>query len=148
VTSLTVMGLLQKGALVPIERQRQSWSARNCWPPATGGCAVARHADGDDLSGADDGAQPGGARSAARSTRCCASIPISDARARRQKDSGDDGACPAARRGADLFILPAPAVGRTAPAHHDRDGAGARAQIADRGRADHRARRHHARSRS
>ena len=37
--------------------------------------------------------------------------------------------------------LPAPAVRRTAPARHDRDGAGLRAEAADRRRADHRARR-------
>ena len=40
--------------------------------------------------------------------------------------------------------LPAPALRRPAPAHHDRDGAGARAGAADRRRADHRARRDHA----
>ena len=39
--------------------------------------------------------------------------------------------------------LPAPALGRHAPARDDRDGAGLRAETADRGRADHRARRHH-----
>ena len=43
-----------------------------------------------------------------------------------------------------LRLLPAPALGRPAPAHHDRDGADARAGAADRRRADHRARRHHA----
>ena len=40
--------------------------------------------------------------------------------------------------------LSARIVGRPAPARHDRDGAGARPEGADRGRTDHRARRHHA----
>ena len=40
--------------------------------------------------------------------------------------------------------LSARAVRRPAPARHDRDGAGARSEAADRRRADHRARRHHA----
>ena len=39
--------------------------------------------------------------------------------------------------------LSAPAVGRHAPARHDRHGAGLRARAADRRRADHGARRHH-----
>ena len=39
--------------------------------------------------------------------------------------------------------LPAPALGRPAPARHDRHGARQRARPADRRRADHRARRHH-----
>ena len=39
--------------------------------------------------------------------------------------------------------LSAPALGRPAPAGHDRDGARQRARPADRRRADHRARRHH-----
>ena len=38
--------------------------------------------------------------------------------------------------------LPAPVLGRPAPAHRHRDGAGLRARPADRRRADHRARRH------
>ena len=42
-----------------------------------------------------------------------------------------------------LKRLPAPAVRRPAAARHDRDGAGQRAQAAHRGRADHRAGRHH-----
>ena len=50
----------------------------------------------------------------------------------------------AARARAHRRVLPAPALRRPAPAHHDRDGAGARAGAADRRRADHRARRHHA----
>ena len=104
---------------------------------------AARHQDGDDLSGADDRAQPGGPgrppdrRGLARPYRSRRARPSPE-------DPGDDGACPAARRGAHLRLLSAPAVGRPAPAHHDRDGAGARTQAADRGRADHRARRHHA----
>ena len=40
--------------------------------------------------------------------------------------------------------LSARALRRPAPARHDRDGAGARSKAADRRRADHRARRHHA----
>ena len=44
----------------------------------------------------------------------------------------------AARQG-----IPAPAVGRHAPARHDRHGARLQSQGADRRRADHRARRHH-----
>ena len=40
--------------------------------------------------------------------------------------------------------LSAPALRRPAPAHHDRGRAGARSGAADRRRADHRARRHHA----
>ena len=55
-----------------------------------------------------------------------------------------DGAGAPARGRAHLCLLPAPAVRRPAPAHHDRDGAGARAETADRRRADHGARRHHA----
>ena len=65
-------------------------------------------------------------RSAAR--RCC------DIIARR---------APARARAHDR-VVPAPALGRPAPAHHDRDGAGARSRAADRRRADDRARRHHA----
>ena len=37
VTSLTVMGLLQKGSLAPLGGSI-NWSARNCLPPATAGC--------------------------------------------------------------------------------------------------------------
>ena len=49
-----------------------------------------------------------------------------------------------ARSRADDRRLSAPALRRPAPAHHDRGGAGARSGAADRRRADHRARRHHA----
>ena len=55
-----------------------------------------------------------------------------------------DGTGAAARGRTDLRVLSAPAVRRPAPAHHDRDGAGAGAEAPDRRRADHRARRHHA----
>src|ERR1700687_2965366 len=60
VTSLTVMGLLQKGALVPSGGRiklvgAELLAAHDRPPPA----AVPRHHDGDDLSGADDGAQAG-----------------------------------------------------------------------------------------
>ena len=49
-----------------------------------------------------------------------------------------------ARAGADDRVVSAPALRRPAPAHHDRDGAGAQARAADRRRADDRARRHDA----
>ena len=105
--------------------------------------ATPRHAHGDDLPGADDGAQPsdsGGPpdrRGVAR-----AYVP----RWARPKEAHprDDGAGAPARGRAHLRVLPSPPLRRPAPAHHDRDGAGARTEAFDRGRADHRARRHHA----
>ena len=47
------------------------------------------------------------------------------------------------RPGRTARPVPPRALGRTAPAGHDRHGAGLRAQAADRRRAHHRARRHH-----
>ena len=47
------------------------------------------------------------------------------------------------RAGAAREGISAPALGRHAPARHDRHGAGLQSQGADRRRADHRARRHH-----
>ena len=142
VTSLTVMGLLQKGSLAPTARQHQAGRRRTARRQRPAAAAVARHHHGDDFPGADDGAQSGGAgrppdrRGAARSHRPrCPRAP--------QPHSCHDGAGPAARGRTHLRVLPAPAVWRPAPAHHDRDGIGAGAEIADCGRTHHGARRHH-----
>ena len=143
VTSLTVMGLLQKGALVPsggsiklVGEELLTASDRRLRQ-------LRATTHGDDLPGADDGAQSGGAgrppdrRGAAR--------PYRSRRPRAaQAHPRHDGAGAAARGRAHLRLLPAPPLRRPAPAHHDRDGAGARTETPDRGRADHRARRHHA----
>ena len=63
---------------------------------------------------------------------------------RRAKVLGDHPRGGAARSGADDGVVSAPALRRPAATDHDRDGAGARAGAADRRRADHGARRHHA----
>ena len=65
------------------------------------------------------------------------------ARAARARARGDAVGAPARARAHDRR-LSAPALRRAAPAHHDRGRAGARSGAADRRRADHRARRHHA----
>ncbi len=63
-----------------------------------------------------------------------------DARRSRIRHCSDGGH---ARRGADQRSLPAPAVGRHAPARDDRDGAAVPTAAPHRGRADDRARRDH-----
>ena len=106
-------------------------------PPAR----AARDADVDDLPGADDGAESGHA------------LRRADRRGRAQPHRTRAGRAPRedprhrargapARPGADRRVLSAPALRRPAPADHDRDGAGARAGASDRGRTDHRSRRH------
>jgi ABC-type dipeptide/oligopeptide/nickel transport system ATPase component len=142
VTALTVMGLLQKGALVPcrgsvrlvgeelltasdrrLRQLRATTMAMIFQEPMT----------------ALNPVMPVG-RQIDEVLRVHTDL---DARARR-----NDGAGAAARGRAHFRILSAPAVGRPAPAHHDRDGAGAGAEAADRGRADHGARRHHPKANS
>ena len=105
--------------------------------------AAARQSDGDDLPGADDepqsgfhhrladggGADPPQGRLARRGAR---------PRGRTDGPRRHHGPWHAARP------VSAPALGRPAPARHDRDGADVRSRIADRRRADHRARRHRA----
>ena len=103
----------------------------------------ARHAHGHDLPGADDGAEPG--HDAGRPDRRGAGDPHRAVRARPAPARAADHArrAPARARAPDRR-LSAPDLGRAAPAHHDRGGAGARSRAADRRRAHHRARRHHA----
>ena len=145
VTSLTVMGLLQKGALVPsggsvklvgeelltasdrrLRQLRATTMAMIFQEPMTALNPVV----------------PVG-----RQIDEVLARPYRSRRARTApEDSGDDGTGAAARGRTYLRLLSAPAVGRPAPAHHDRDGAGARTQTPDRGRADHGARRHHAKA--
>ena len=102
---------------------------------------TALHAHVDDLPGADDGAQPG--HDLRPADRRGAGDPH---QARRRPAQGQDHRHPdageAAGAGARLRLLSAPALGRPAPAHHDRHGAGARSRAADRRRADDGARRH------
>jgi ABC-type arginine transport system ATPase subunit len=145
VTSLTVMGLLQKGALVPsggsiklvgeelltasdrrLRQLRATTMAMIFQEPMTALNPVV----------------PVG-RQIDEVLRVHTDL---DARARRQRILAmmEQVRLPEVER---IFrLLSAPAVGRPAPAHHDRDGAGAGAEAADRGRADHGARRHHAKA--
>ena len=85
VTALTVMGLLQKGSLVPsggsvklVGEQLLGASDRRLRQ------LRADH-HGDDLSGADDGPQSRHSGRPTRSMRCCALTPDLDARARRKR---------------------------------------------------------------
>ena len=143
VTSLTVMGLLQKGSLVP-----------------TGGSI--KLVGEELLTASDRRLRQLRATTMAMifqepMTALNPVVPVGrqidevlrahtdlDARRAAPAHPRHDGAGAAARGRAHLRLLSAPAVRRPAPAHHDRDGAGAGAETADRGRADHRARRHHA----
>ena len=61
VTSLTVMGLLQKGSLVPLGGSIKLVGEELLGASDRPLAAIARHHHGDDLSGADDRAQSGGA---------------------------------------------------------------------------------------
>jgi len=71
-------------------------------------------------------------------------IPPSSMSANAARRARRDGLGAPARAGAHDRRLSASVVGRTAPAHHDRGRPRARSGAADRRRADHRARRHHA----
>ena len=94
----------------------------------------------DDLPGADDLAEPGVHRG--RSDR---RVRAAAPEGRPQGGAGPGGRDAAARRhsraGATRPGLPAPAVGRHAPARDDRDGAELQAEASDRRRADDGARR-------
>ena len=120
-------------------------AARGRGPARRQRAAAARaalHPDVDDLPGADDRAQPGDAlRRPDRRGAEHAHPARRRGPARAHPQDHERG--PPARARADRRRLSAPALGRPAPAHHDRDGARARAGAADRRRADDRARRHH-----
>jgi len=79
------LGLLPKGSLAATAGSIRLVGEELLTASEPAPAAVARHHHGNDLSGADDGAQSGGGRSAARLTRCCARIPTLDARARRKR---------------------------------------------------------------
>ncbi len=91
----------------------------------------ARHAHGHDLSGTDDGAQSGD--DGRRPDRRGAGDPHLAVRGRSAPARAADHAlrAPARARAPDRR-LPPPDLGRPAPAHHDRRGAGARSGLADR----------------
>ncbi len=120
-------GTAAKGRAGAYRRKHQAGRRGTSWRQRPAAAAIARHHHGDDLSGADDRAQSGGTgrppdrRSTARPHRLrCAGAA--------QTDSGDDGAGAAARGRTHFRLLPASPLGRPAPAHHDRDGAGARSR--------------------
>ena len=101
-----------------------------------------RQGDLDDLPGADDVAEPGLhlRRADHRDAACCTrswTARAARARAIEMLQLRRHPVARAARR-----RVPAPDVGRHAPARHDRDGARVPAGDPDRRRADHRARRH------
>ncbi len=101
-----------------------------------------RRRDRDDLSGADERAEPGAAGGVA--DRRKPSRPYR-ARPRRAPRPGAraDGSGRHPRRGAAAGGLSAPVLGRDAAAGDDRHRAGRRAEAAAGGRADHGAGRHH-----
>ncbi len=90
----------------------------------------------DDLPGPDDLAEPDddGRRPDRRDRAAAPRRGRQDRAGPRGRGAGPGRHAPARRAGVQL---PAPAVGRHAAAGHDRDGAGLRAQAADRRRADH-----------
>ena len=141
VIAFTVMGLLAK-ALKPSSGEILLEGENILAASEDAAARAALHAHVDDLPGADDRAEPG--HDLRRADRRGAEHPHQP---RRRPAQGQDHRHPrareAARARAHLRLLSAPALGRPAPAHHDRHGAGARSRAADRRRADHRARRHH-----
>src|SRR6266498_639968 len=108
--------------------------------PRTGAARRPRQPDRDDLSGADDLAQSGlHRRGPDRGGRHHPSASVARRRARaRDRDAA---AGRYSRPRGTRRSLSASALGRHAPARHDRDGARLSPQGADRRRADHRARR-------
>ena len=102
----------------------------------------ARRCRVDDLPGADDQPQSGADRGRA-DHRGDPPAPTGQCRrgARPRPRDAAAGQDPLARDAARR--VSAPALGRHAPARHDRHGAGLRSQDPDRRRADHGARRHH-----
>ena len=142
VTAQAVMGLL------PRELAASAGEARAAGRGRAGGHPVAparpaRHAHGHDLPGAHDGAEPG--HEGGRPDRRGAGDPHQTLRARPPPARAADHAISApARAGAPDRRLSASALGRPAPAHHDRRRACARPCAADRRRADDGARRDHA----
>ena len=142
VTSLSVMGLV---ASPPgqVEADAVMFEGRDMLGlSADERRRTARQQDVDDLPGADDLAQPGPHdRPADRrgDPRAHAAVAAGGQEARHRDARA--GAHPLGGRAHRR--LPAPPVGRHAPARHDRHGARLRARAADRRRADHGARRHH-----
>ncbi len=137
------MGLLPRGARRDRGRDPARRRGRARGEPGAAARA-ALHAHGDDLPGADDRAQSGHALR--RPDRRGAGHPHAGSPrprgARRCWRSSRAVRLPDPVR--MIAVVPAPALRRPAAAHHDRDGAGARARAAHRRRADHRARRDHA----
>ncbi len=94
------------------------------------------------LPGADDQPEPAAPdRPAGRRGDHVAPSIVPRRGARAGADAARAGRLPRLR--ASARGLPAPALGRATPAGDDRDGARQRPRVADRRRADHRARRHH-----
>ena len=110
--------------------------------PAGASAPDPRQPDRHDLPGSADVAEPGRTRSATRSPRRCSPTtrgPKQAAKPRAAELLELVAITDIDRRAA---VVPARAVGRDAPAGHDRDGARQRSRPADRRRADDRPRRH------
>src|SRR6266566_2254130 len=108
--------------------------------PRTGAARRPRQPDRDDLSGADDLAESGlHRRGPDRGGRHHPSASVAPRRAHARDRDAAAGRYSRAR--GTRRSLSASALGRHAPARHDRDGARLSPESADRRRADHRARR-------